>query len=233
MILTARTVALAGRLEPTDFQLEAGKITCLIGPNGSGKTSLLHALARIGKPAGTVEVGGKDVDRLAPEQRARALTYLPASRDIAWPLLARDVVMLGAAGAGGGDREALFASLGMAELADRRMDRLSTGERARVLLARALVARPNVLLLDEPTANLDPLWKIRMMERLSDEAGIGKRAVMIAVHDLDMAAAHADRLIVMQGGRIVADGDPDLVLDDPVIPAVFGVKRTEAGWEMA
>ncbi|WP_106639342.1 ABC transporter ATP-binding protein [Allosphingosinicella vermicomposti] len=233
MMLSARAVALPGRLEPADFQLGAGKVTCLIGPNGSGKTSLLHALARIGKPAGAVEVEGRDVDRLAPEQRARTLAYLPASRDIAWPLCARDVVALGAAGAVGDGLNALLASLGLTELAERRMDRLSTGERARVLLARALIAEPKVLLLDEPTANLDPLWKIRMMERLRDEAHEAGRAVLIAVHDFDMAAAYADRLVVMERGRVVADGVPNEVLSSPHIPEVFGVRQSGGGWREA
>ena len=89
---------------------------------------------------------------------------------------------------------------------DRRVDTLSTGERSRVLIARALAPRPKLLLLDEPTANLDPLWQIRLMELVRDELTAGGRAALVAIHDLDAAERYADRIIVMDGGRIAAEG---------------------------
>jgi iron complex transport system ATP-binding protein len=227
-LLDATALSLAGRLETTNFALREGELACLIGPNGSGKTSLLHALARIGQPGGTVRVAGEDLATLAPERRRALLSYLPASRDIVWPLSARDVIALG-----GGDADAMLNSLGIAHLAERRMDHLSTGEKARVLLARALASRPKVILLDEPTANLDPLWQLKMMARIEAEARQPGRAALIAAHDLDMTRVHADRLIVMAEGRIVADGKPDDILDGPIIPAVFGVRRKAGLWEEA
>ena len=110
-------------------------------------------------------------------------------------------------------------------LLDRRMDRLSTGERSRVLIARALAPRPKLLLLDEPTANLDPLWQIRLMELVREEIGNGGRAALVAIHDLDAALRYADRILVMNKGRIAAEG-----LDGPHVAAIFGIERANGDW---
>lgn len=230
-LVRATGLALAGRLRPTDLALDAGTLTCLVGPNGSGKTSLLHALARIGTQAGAVEVAGRPVDALAPAERVRHLTYLPASRDLVWPIHARDLIVL--SGADPAEVDAVIDRLHLHDFADRRTDRLSTGERSRVLIARALATRPRLLLLDEPTANLDPLWQIRLMETLKQEVGDGDRAALVAMHDLDAAARYADRLIVMHEGRIAADGEPQTILASPVIPQVFGIERVPEGWHPA
>ena len=227
-LLDAEGLALAGRLEPTSVALEAGTLACLNGPNGSGKTSLLHAIAGIGSPKGEVRIDGIDPWRLGPSHRQRLLTYLPASRDIRWPLTASDLVRLG-----GAERiEPILTELDLERFANRRVDRLSTGERARVLLARALAPRPRLLLLDEPVANLDPLWQIRLMQHLRTAALDRDRAVLIAAHDLQLAGEYADRLIVMNGGRIVADGGPEL-LDGPHVAAVFGVERRGGAWRVS
>ena len=219
MILAASDLALPGRLFGVSLELEAGELVCLVGPNGSGKTSLLHALAGIGHPSGTVEMDGVDPRRLGPARRPAFLTYLPATREVHWPLLARDLIALG----GGG--EAAFAALELAPLLDRRIDTLSTGERSRVLIARALAPRPKLLLLDEPTANLDPLWQIRLMELVRQEIGRGGRAALVAIHDLDAAARYADRILVMDRGRIAAEG-----LDGPHVAEIFGIARVDGAW---
>lgn len=227
-LLAATGLALRGRLEPTDLLIEAPQLVCLVGPNGSGKTSLLHALAGIGRPSGRVAIAGTDLRTAAPTARRRLLSFLPASREVAWPLTARDLVQLGLPTAA--EAEAALQSLELVPFAERRMDRLSTGERSRVLIARALAPRPKLLVLDEPVANLDPLWQLRLMDllaRLTQENG---RAVLIALHDLDLAARYADRLIVMDGGRIAADGTRDAVMHGGAIRAVFGIEKGEAGW---
>lgn len=216
MILEAASLSLPGRLSEAAIAIAPGELVCLVGPNGSGKTSLLHALAGIGAPAGDVRMDGIDPRRLGPAQRPAWLTYLPASRDMPWPLLARDLIALG-----GGDAD--FPALELAPLLDRRVDTLSTGERSRVLIARALAPRPRLLLLDEPTANLDPLWQIRLMALVRAEIAQGGRAALVAIHDLDAADRYADRILVMSGGRIVAEG-----LDQ--IPAIFGVERVGGRW---
>ncbi len=225
-LLEAGQAALAGRLRPVDFRMEAPELVCLVGPNGSGKTSLLHALARIGGPSGEVRVEGRRPEDLGPAERRRLLSYLPASRDIAWPLAAQDVVRLGA-----DEEQALeaMAALDLAPFARRRVDRLSTGERSRVLIARALAPRPRLLLLDEPVANLDPLWQLRLMALLRLAVAGGQGAV-VAMHDLDLAGRWADRMVLMEKGAIVADGPPGTVLGSPRLEQVFGIRKTDGEW---
>jgi len=217
MMLEASGLALHGRLFDVSLRIAAGELVCLVGPNGSGKTSLLHALAGVGRPSGIVDLDGVDPRALGPSQRPHHLTYLPATRDVPWPLLARDLIALG-----GGD--AAFPALELEGLLDRRMDKLSTGERSRVLIARALAPRPKLLLLDEPTANLDPLWQIRLMELLRKELD-SNRAALVAIHDLDAALRYADRIIVMSQGRIAAEG-----LDGPHVAEIFGIERANGHW---
>ena len=227
-LVEAQGLALPGRLEETSIALQAGALTCLIGPNGSGKTSLLHSLAGIGRPAGQVRIGGADPAAASPRQRQRLLSYLPAAREVAWPLDARSLIGLGSP-----DPTYLphvIQALDLAAFEDRRMDRISTGERSRALIARALAARPRLLLLDEPAANLDPLWQLRLMDFLKAEARANGQAALVAVHDLDLAGAYADRLLVMAGGRIVADGDPEELLAGDVVPRVFGIERADGRW---
>lgn len=225
-LLTARKVALAGRLDPADFGMDAPELTCLIGPNGSGKTSLLHALARIGGATGEVRIDGRRPEGLVPAERRRLLSFLPASRDVAWPLAVRDVVRLGA------DEEQTcqaMAALDLDSLALRRVDRLSTGERSRVLIARALAPRSRLLLFDEPVANLDPLWQLRLMERLRASVRDGQGAI-VAMHDLDLAARYADRLVLMNEGRIVEDGEPRAMLGSDRLEQVFGISKAGGEW---
>ncbi|HEX8511535.1 MAG TPA: ABC transporter ATP-binding protein, partial [Allosphingosinicella sp.] len=225
-LLWAGKVGLPGRLGPVDFGMETAELVCLVGPNGSGKTSLLHALARIGRPSGEVRIDGLRPEALAPAERRRLLSYLPASRDVAWPLSVRDVVRLGADQAQSAEA---IAALDLDAFALRRVDRLSTGERSRVLIARALAPRPLLLLLDEPVANLDPLWQLRLMEHLREAVRNGQGAI-VAMHDLDLAARFADRLVLMDQGAIVADGEPGAVLGSARLEAVFGIRRVEGEW---
>jgi iron complex transport system ATP-binding protein len=225
-LLEAAGAALAGRLRPTDLSMEGPELVCLIGPNGSGKTSLLHALARIGGATGEVRIDGISPDGLAPAKRRRLLSFLPASRDVAWPLTARDLVRLGS---GHSEADEAMSGLDLMAFAGRRVDRLSTGERSRVLIARALAPRPRLLLLDEPVANLDPLWQLRLMATLREAVGSGQGAI-VAMHDLDLAARFADRLVLMDGGEIVAGGEPEAILKSPRLEEAFGIRKVDGEW---
>jgi len=230
--VTGTDLALPGRLQPTQVEIAGGQLTCLVGPNGSGKTSLLHALSGIGRPEGEVRIHGRDPRRLSPAKRARLLTYLPATREIAWPLTVRDIAALGLDGSDVAVRvSAALRLLELDNLAEHRIDRLSTGERSRALIARVLAAEAELLLLDEPTANLDPLWQLRLMEQLRRLAREQARTILVAIHDLEIARRYADRLLLMAGGRIVADGPPDEILAGEPMARIFGIRRGTDGWE--
>jgi iron complex transport system ATP-binding protein len=230
-LLEARGLRIRGRLDATDFAVAAPQLVCLVGPNGSGKTSLLHALAGIGTAEGEVRIDGRDPARATVEARKRLVAFLPASRDIAWPLTGRSLVALGLpAGADEAEADTALTELDAGTLAERRVDRLSTGERSRILIARALAPRPRLLLLDEPAANLDPQWQLRLMEHLRRISG--QQAVIAAMHDLDLAARYADRLLILDDGRVVADGAPATLIDGPEIRRVFGIERLAGLWRL-
>jgi iron complex transport system ATP-binding protein len=223
-LLEAVAVALEGRLLASDLQMHSPELICLIGPNGSGKTSLLHALARIGRPSGEVRIEGLRPEDLSPGGRRRLLSYLPASRDVAWPLAALDLVRLGA---GEAEADRAMAALDLVPFARRRVVSLSSGERSRVLIARALAPKPRLVLLDEPVANLDPLWQLRLMEILREAVAGQGQGVVVAMHDLDLAARYADRLVLMEKGAIAAQGEPQAMLDSERLGEVFGIERVE------
>ena len=230
-LLVADKVALPRRLKETSLRIQSGELVCLIGPNGSGKTSLLHALAGVGNASGSVEIAGVKPRRLHPEQRQRLFTFLPASREVKWPVSALDLIKLG--NSVDLHLEALVDAFELGPLLDRRVDQLSTGERSRVLLARALAPDPALLLLDEPIANLDPLWQLRLLEYLKDRAAKGDQGVLIAIHDLNLARSYADRVIAMKSGSIVGHGPTAEIFSGSIVRDTFDVEWRDGRWEMA
>lgn len=228
-LVEAKGLAIAGRLETTDLLLDAGTLTALIGPNGSGKTSLLHALAGIGSSEGRTFVDGVDLRAARQPGRARIAAYVPATRALHWPISGRNLIALG--GADDDEVATIIARLRLEAVVDRRVDSLSTGERSRLMIARALAPSPRLLLLDEPTANLDPLWQISMMEMMQSEVRERRCAALVAMHDLNAAALYADRLLVMCEGRVAADGPPRDVMGGGVVAEVFGVERVGGQWK--
>lgn len=230
-LLDARQVAITGRLSPLDLSVGGGELVALIGPNGSGKTSLLRALAGIAPFSGSVRIAGEDLSSVAPVRRSRLLGFLPASRDVAWPIAARDLIALGLPRSDPGRIDELIQLLELEPFADKASDCLSTGERARVLLARALAARPALLLLDEPLSNLDPYWVLRILAILRKLAESGKCSAIVAVHDLAVVKRF-DRAILLDRGRVLADARPDRVLASPRLSEAFRIEQDSAGWRI-
>lgn len=213
-------------VQPTSIQLGSTGFVALVGPNGAGKSSLLKALAGLTDHTGTIAWQGRALADFTARERARTIAYLAQTSTVHWPLAARDVVALGrlAHGAFGtaptaADREAVDWALEQTAtvgLADRRVDALSVGERARVLLARALAVRAPVLLVDEPIAMLDPFHQLEIMGVLARYAAGtvgGAPALVVAVlHDLTLAARFCGRVLLMSGGHLVEDGPPAATL---------------------
>ena len=226
MTLAARDVGVnygaRAALQPVSFELAGGELVALVGPNGAGKTSLLKALAGLLPHAGTVAWCGAPLDSLAPRARARLIAYLPQAPSLYWPMTTRDLVGLGrlphrAFGAvpSDEDRAATAWALEQTEttaLAERGVDRLSSGVRARVLLARALAVRAPVLLVDEPIAALDPYHQLQVMAMLRAYAADG--ALVVAVlHDLSLVARFCARVLLLDGGAVVDDDTPERALN--------------------
>ena len=232
---TAIDVDLAGRpvLRGVDFAVASGEFVVVIGPNGAGKSTLARVLAGVLRPdAGRVMLGGDDLAMLSPLRAAVRCAYLPQGATLAWPLTVERLVGLGRlphlapfSRIGTADRAAIEDAMVRADvlaLRDRVATELSGGERARAFLARALAVGADVLIADEPLAALDPGHALAVVDLLRAEAARGV-AVVAVMHELTLAARAADRLVLLDGGRVVADGPPAAVLDAATLARVYGV----------
>lgn len=234
-------VRLAGRdiLHDVSLSVAPGDFIAVAGPNGAGKTTLLRALAGITVPcAGSIAFGGADIRSLNRRELGRSIAYLPQDRTVHWPLRARAVVALGRIPYGSGpqrgesedDRakiEAALKQMDVASLADRPVAELSGGERARVLMARALAQDAEILIVDEPSAGLDPAHALVLFEtlaRISDEG----RAVVVALHDLSLALRYCPRAVLMKEGRVASSGPARDVLTEAEIGRVYGIRACVA-----
>jgi iron complex transport system ATP-binding protein len=237
MRLEARdvTVHLTGRpiLERVSCRAEPGKITAVIGPNGAGKSTLLRAMAGLlPLEGGGVAFDGRPLDSLGQTELARSIAYLPQERTVHWPLAVERVVALGRLPHRTGmtmldarDRAAVDAAMrtmDVTALAQRPVSQLSGGERARVLVARALAQESRVLIADEPTAGLDPAHALGLFGTFEHLAAEG-RAVIVALHDLTLAARFCHHVVLLVAGRVAANGPAAEVLQPAPLSAAFGV----------
>jgi iron complex transport system ATP-binding protein len=213
-------------LDDISLSLGARESVAVIGPNGAGKSTLLKVLGGIEPPtSGKVRIGDRDLASLSSAVRARTIGFLPQYFDPHWDLTVGALVRLGAER---GERlpedaiEQVTMRFELATLAHRRWSTLSGGERARVLLAAVLVVDPPTLLADEPAASLDIRHRLDVYEALAQRGS--DRLSVVVVHDLDLAFTFFERVILMAGGRIVADEPAGRLIDDPRLDATFGVR---------
>lgn len=220
-------------LNGISLDLAAGEFVGLIGPNGAGKSTLLRAALGLVNSQGTVELSGRSLGSLSAHERAFLASYLPQERDIAWSMTVESLVWLGRTPHRAAfkpvskeDRAAVDAALEAMEVTDfraRSANALSGGEKARVLVARALAQQAPLLLADEPTAGLDPAHQIALMRIFADLAQQG-RGVVACLHDLGLAARWCTRLVLVAGGKIVADGKPLSVLQPELLRKIYQVE---------
>ena len=213
--------------------LEPGQLVGIIGPNGAGKSTLIRALLGLVRAAsGAVSIDDTPITSLSRKDVARRVAYLPQGQTLHWPLLVERLVALGRMPHLGPlsrlspeDEAMIDAALARADvlhLKGRIATELSGGERARVLLARALAVGAPALIADEPLAALDPGHQLDVMDLLKGEARAGSLVVTV-LHDLGMAARYCDRLLLMDKGRLVADGRPMEVLTEQRLAEVYGI----------
>ncbi len=216
------------------FSLRPGEAVGLVGPNGAGKTTVIRLLTRVLKPkSGQVTLDGQDAARLSRLALARALAVVPQGGDLPPSFTAQALVMMGRTphlGLLAPEREEDYASVERVmrrtdtwAYRDRPVGELSGGERQRVLLARALVQEPAYLLLDEPTNHLDLKYQVEVLALTRHEVRRGLGA-LIVLHDLNLAARVCDRVLVLQEGRLVAEGEPAAVLSEALIRSVYGAQ---------
>lgn len=214
------------------LQLEAGQTVAIVGPNGSGKTTLLRVAGGVLEPShGRVLLDGADLSTIPRRFAAQRLAAVPAEEEAVFPFTVRESVALGrhpwrgAFSRPGADDDAqidrALAVTALTSLAARTLPALSSGERQRAAIARCLVQDAHVLLLDEPTSHLDLGQRQRVLTLLREEARTRQRAVALVLHDLNLAALAADRVLLLVDGRIAADGPPGEVLTAERIESAF------------
>ena len=234
-MLEVRDLTIAGRLDSVSAVLRPGEVTAICGPNGAGKSTLLAALAGLLEPTGgTVTLDAGPLADWPTRQRAQALGYLPQTAEIAWDIDVATLAGLGrlpwrtSASEDSAAVAAALATLDLQHLATRPVSQLSGGERARALLARVLAGQPRWILADEPLASLDLAHQAALLAtfRALANTGIG---VLLVLHDLARARNWADRVLVLEHSRLVADGAPGEALSEAVIAEVWGVKARWLG----
>ncbi|MBR6870608.1 MAG: ABC transporter ATP-binding protein [Candidatus Methanomethylophilaceae archaeon] len=219
-------------LHDVSFELGGNELVSILGPNGVGKSTLIHCINKILAPtSGTVLIDGKDVSEIKLKELAKQIGYVPYSANDSFPLSVIDTVMIGRHphskwGTLDKDLDIVYDTLrmlGISHLAMRPFNELSAGQHQKVMLARGLVQEPEILLLDEPTSNLDVRHQLdvtKMLKRLSREKNI---LIVMISHDINIAAKYSDRIILMHKGSVFDMGEPNKVITAENLRTVYGV----------
>ncbi len=218
-------------LNGISLEVRKGEIVAIIGPNGSGKTTMMRAMCRVLKPSGgRVLLDGRDIREFHARRVAQIISWVSQNNRLAWPFTVHQVVSMGrfphrgwVASYTKEDHRAVDAAIratGLWEHRERLIDTLSGGEAQRAVIARALAQTPRVLLLDEPVAHLDMKYKIAILDlvRNLSEQGL---SIVISLHDLNLAGLYADRIALLSEGKLFATGVPDVILTKKNLERVY------------
>ncbi|MDY6911243.1 MAG: ABC transporter ATP-binding protein [Chloroflexota bacterium] len=218
-------------LQGVNLEASSGEITALIGPNASGKSTLLKCIAGILRPEGNILLDGRKTSEFKKKDITRYISYLPQDSSSRALMTVFEAVLLGRLQSlswrVSDDDLSITAKvmddIGIEDLASRFLDELSGGQKQMVSIAQALVREPRVLLLDEPTSNLDLRHKLEILDLVRDIASKNGITTIIALHDLSLSARYADRLVVLQDGNVYSSGAPEDVLTQGMIRSVYEV----------
>jgi iron complex transport system ATP-binding protein len=219
-------------LEGISFTLEEGEVLGVVGPNGCGKTTLIKCIDQILVPEGELRIRGKPVPEYRHEELARAVAYVPQALSIGMAMSVLEVVLMGRrphvrwriSDHDLGLVTGVLERLGISHLAFRKLTQVSGGERQKVMIARALVQEPLLLLLDEPTSALDVRHQLEVMALVRSVVRDQNIGAMLAIHDLNLASRYCDRILVLNHGRVVDTGKPADLLNPGLIEQVYGVR---------
>lgn len=219
-------------LGPVNFEAKQGELIAILGPNASGKSTLLKMLAGVTKPlSGRIATDGGEVSTLDLRERARRIAFVQQESELLFPLRVWEYVLQGRYPYGRrmrfeSEEDCLFAGNALAQVGadafrDRWMDQLSGGEKQRVILARALAQHPRLLLLDEPTQHLDIGGKVELLRRLRRLGDEGRHTVVVVTHELNLASEFCDRIVLLHKGKCLRVGTPGEVYQREVLEEVF------------
>jgi len=217
-------------LEDLSFTIKPGEIWALLGPNGTGKTTLLRLILGLARPqGGQIKLSGRDITQWPDRERARQLAYVPQEFSAGFSMTVFETVLLGRRpyinwGPGRQDinkAAEMIELLGLAPLAERAMATLSGGQKQKVVLARALTQDTQFLLLDEPTGNLDLKHQVEVLDCLAEAARLRGVGIVIALHDVNLAARYADRVLLLNNGN--CQGRPDEILTSENLFNTYGI----------
>lgn len=220
-------------LKDISLEVKPGEILGLLGPNGVGKTTLLKCINKILIPSsGEIFINGKRIDHLSEKNLAHHLSYVPQSTHSNFPVTVIDMIMIGRLPfmnfkVGRKDKDVVFnllEEMGLSDMAFNPINRLSGGERQRVFIARAIAQEPKVILLDEPTSNLDMKHQVEILKLLKRTVINNKISAVMTIHDLNLAGMFCDKVVMLKDQHIYAYGFCREVITKSNIKAVYGVE---------